>query len=107
MASSDPQRLWFEEIVDALRSRWHREVPFAAMTRLRDNLDEMLQRISLTAAFAGLLSCSGTFCGFITRLIAVAGSWYGCRSLTPIKLQKSRSVVVKDIPLVLRREKGS
>jgi hypothetical protein len=45
MASGDPQRVWFEEMVETLRSRWHREMPFNTMIRLRDDLDEMLQRI--------------------------------------------------------------
>jgi len=40
MASGDPQRVWFEEMVEALRSRWHREMPFEAMIRLRDDLDD-------------------------------------------------------------------
>jgi hypothetical protein len=45
MASGDPQSVWFQEMVEALRSRWHREMTFEAMIRLRDDLDEMLQRI--------------------------------------------------------------
>ncbi|HEY7099126.1 MAG TPA: hypothetical protein VH437_20540 [Terriglobales bacterium] len=45
MASGDLQRVWFEEMVEVLRSRWRREMLFEAMIRLRDDLDEMLQRI--------------------------------------------------------------
>ena len=45
MAAGDPQRIWFEEMVDTLRSKWHRDMPFEAMIRLRDDLDGMLQQI--------------------------------------------------------------
>jgi hypothetical protein len=45
MVSGDPQRVWFEEMVEMLRSRWHREMSFKAMIQLRDDLDEMRQRI--------------------------------------------------------------
>ena len=45
MASGDAQRVWFEEMVDTLRSKWQRELPFQELIRLRDELDEMLQRI--------------------------------------------------------------
>ena len=45
MAAGDAQRVWFEEMVDTLRSKWQRELPFQDLIRLRDELDEMLQRI--------------------------------------------------------------
>jgi hypothetical protein len=45
MASGDPQRVWFEEMVDTLRSEWRRDMPLEAMIRLRDDLDGMLQQI--------------------------------------------------------------
>jgi hypothetical protein len=45
MAAGDPQRIWFEEMIDALRSKWHRDMPFEDMIRLRDDLDRMLQQI--------------------------------------------------------------
>ncbi len=45
MAAGDAQRVWFEEMVDTLRSKWQRELPFEDLIRLRDELDEMLQRI--------------------------------------------------------------
>jgi len=45
MAAGDAQRVWFEEMVDTLRSKWQRELPFQELIRLRDELDEMLQRI--------------------------------------------------------------
>ena len=32
-------------MIEVLRSRWRREMPLEAMIRLRDDLDEMLQRI--------------------------------------------------------------
>jgi hypothetical protein len=32
-------------MVETLRARWRREMPFKGMIRLRDDLDEMLQRI--------------------------------------------------------------
>jgi hypothetical protein len=45
MASGDPQRVWFEEMVETLRSKWHQGMSLEAMIRLRDELDEMLHRI--------------------------------------------------------------
>ncbi|HEX4750020.1 MAG TPA: hypothetical protein VH302_10805 [Bryobacteraceae bacterium] len=45
MASGDPQRVWFEEMVDALRSKWRPDMSGEAMIRLRDDLDGMLQQI--------------------------------------------------------------
>jgi hypothetical protein len=34
-----------EEMVDTLRSTWHRDMPFEAIIRLRDDLNGMLQQI--------------------------------------------------------------
>jgi hypothetical protein len=45
MPAGDAQRVWFAEMVDTLRVRWHDGVSFDELTHLRDNLDEMLQRI--------------------------------------------------------------
>ena len=45
MAAGDAQRVWFEEMVDTLRSKWHREMSFEELIRLRDELDNMLQQI--------------------------------------------------------------
>jgi hypothetical protein len=45
MAAGDAQRVWFEEMVDTLRSKWRREMPFEELIRLRGELDEMLQLI--------------------------------------------------------------
>jgi hypothetical protein len=35
MAAGDAQRVWFEEMVDTLRSKWHREMPLEELIRLR------------------------------------------------------------------------
>jgi hypothetical protein len=45
MAAGDTQRVWFPEMVKALRSEWRHEMSFEAMIALRDGLDSMLQRI--------------------------------------------------------------
>jgi hypothetical protein len=45
MASGDAQRVWFPEMVETLRSEWHRGMSFEATIELRDELDAMLQRI--------------------------------------------------------------
>jgi hypothetical protein len=45
MAAGHVQRVWFEEMIDTLRSKWQRELPFEELIRLRDELDEMLQQI--------------------------------------------------------------
>jgi hypothetical protein len=45
MASGDAQRVWFPEMIEALRSEWHHGMSFEATVELRDELDTMLQRI--------------------------------------------------------------
>ena len=45
MAAGDAQRVWFDEMVDRLRSRWHREIQPEELIQVRDELDEMLQQI--------------------------------------------------------------
>jgi len=45
MAAGDAQRVWFPEMIDALRSEWHHGMSFEATIELRDGLDAMLQRI--------------------------------------------------------------
>jgi hypothetical protein len=45
MAAGDPQRVWFPEMIERLRSQWHQGMSFDALIKLRDELDEMLQRI--------------------------------------------------------------
>lgn len=44
-AAGDPQRVWFREMVERLRDRWHPDMPFEAMISLRDDLDTTQQRI--------------------------------------------------------------
>jgi hypothetical protein len=45
MAAGDSQRVWFDEMVETLRSRWRRKMPVEHMISLRDDLDRMLQQI--------------------------------------------------------------
>lgn len=45
MAAGDARRVWFEQMVDRLRSRWNREMQPDELIQLRDELDEMLQQI--------------------------------------------------------------
>lgn len=45
MAAGDAQRVWFPEMIERLRSRWHQGMSFAALIELRDDLEIMLQRI--------------------------------------------------------------
>ena len=45
MAAGDPQRVWFPEMIERLRSQWHQDMSFDAIVNLRDEPDEMLQRI--------------------------------------------------------------
>jgi hypothetical protein len=45
MASGDAQRVWFQEMIERLRSQWHRGMSFDAIVELRNELDATLQRI--------------------------------------------------------------
>lgn len=45
MASGDPQRTWFPEMVDVLRRRWRADLSFEELIGLAGELDEMLHRI--------------------------------------------------------------
>ena len=45
MAAGDPQRVWFPEMIETLRSEWHHGMSSEATIELRDELDAMLQRI--------------------------------------------------------------
>jgi hypothetical protein len=45
MAAGDVQRVWFDEMIATLRSKWRRGLAFEELIRLRDELDEMLQQI--------------------------------------------------------------
>jgi hypothetical protein len=42
MAAGDPQRIWFQAMVETLHSKWQREMPVEAIIGLRDDLDGML-----------------------------------------------------------------
>ena len=44
-------------MVEALRSRWHGEMPFEAMIRLGDDLDEMPQRSGANVRFVSVIQC--------------------------------------------------
>lgn len=45
MAAGDAQRVWFPEMVQRLRSKWHQGMSLDALVELRDDLDAMLQQI--------------------------------------------------------------
>jgi len=45
MTAGDAQRVWFPEMIEALRSEWRHGMSFEATVELRDELDAMLQRI--------------------------------------------------------------
>ncbi|MBV8504225.1 MAG: hypothetical protein JOZ11_00180 [Alphaproteobacteria bacterium] len=45
MASGDPHRVWFEEMAENVAFEMASRDAFEATIRLRDDLDEMLQRI--------------------------------------------------------------
>jgi hypothetical protein len=45
MAAGDAQRVWFDEMIERLRLKWHREMQPEELIQLRDELDEMLQQI--------------------------------------------------------------
>jgi len=45
MARGDEQRVWFPEMVDALRVRWHEGLAFDQLIALRDDLDSQLQEL--------------------------------------------------------------
>ncbi len=45
VAAGDAQRVWFPEMIERLRVRWHRGMPCDALIVLRDELNAQLQRI--------------------------------------------------------------
>ena len=45
MAAGDPQRVWFQEMIERLRSQWRPDMSWDALIGLRDELDAMLQQI--------------------------------------------------------------
>jgi hypothetical protein len=48
MASGDPQKTWFPEMIHALRLEWHESMSFPDLIALRDSLDSMLHEIRST-----------------------------------------------------------
>ena len=44
MAPGDVQRIWFQNMIERLRSQWRPGMSFDAIVELRDELDAMLQR---------------------------------------------------------------
>lgn len=45
MPSGDPQRTWFPEMIEMLRTKWGSRLDWDEIILLRDELDEMLQNI--------------------------------------------------------------
>ena len=45
MPAGDPQRTWFPEMLDVLRTRWRADLSFAQLITLADELDTMLHSI--------------------------------------------------------------
>ena len=56
MAAGNVQRVWFEEMIHALRSKWKGGLPCEELIRLSDELDEMLQQIRAERKIRLLLS---------------------------------------------------
>jgi hypothetical protein len=50
MADGDAQRIWYPELIEILRARWHWEMPFPEVIALRDELDAALGKIRAEAA---------------------------------------------------------
>ncbi len=64
MAAGDAQRVWFQEMVEQLRSQWHLGMSFDAIVELRDDLDATLQRVrSERQIRSPLLKCAR--CGHV------------------------------------------
>lgn len=45
MPAGDASRVWFSEMIETLRSRWHEGMPTGDLIALRDELDAALQTI--------------------------------------------------------------
>jgi hypothetical protein len=45
MPAGDPQRMWFPEMVEELRTRWRSEFSLSDLTQLRNSPDAMQHRI--------------------------------------------------------------
>lgn len=67
MASGDPQRTWFPEMVDKLRREWKPPMSCVALIELRDRQDTMLQAIrSDKKILSPIMKCSK--CGWEGRM---------------------------------------
>jgi hypothetical protein len=64
MAAGDAQRVWFQEMIERLRSQWRPEMSFEAIVELRDEMDATLQWIRTERKI-----CSPVFrcrrCGYV------------------------------------------
>ena len=59
MASGDPQRTWFPEMIVALRQEWEPPMSCVALIELRDRQDTMLQAIRLEKKILSpIMKCS-------------------------------------------------
>ena len=59
MASGDPQRTWFPEMIVALRQEWEPPMSCVALIELRDRQDAMLQAIrSERKILSPIMKCS-------------------------------------------------
>ena len=64
MAAGDAQRVWFQEMIERLRSQWHRGMPFDALIELRNELEAALQRIRFDRGIGSpILKCP--YCGHV------------------------------------------
>ncbi|HYY72965.1 MAG TPA: hypothetical protein VE778_05175 [Candidatus Bathyarchaeia archaeon] len=67
MASGDPQRIWFPEMVDMLRQEWKPPISCVALIELCDRQDMMLQAIrSDKKILSPIMKCSK--CGWEGRM---------------------------------------
>lgn len=48
MPSGDPQRTWFQEMIQKLRAEWHVDMSFPDLIKLCESLDSMLRDIRST-----------------------------------------------------------
>lgn len=65
MAAGDPQKIWFPEMIEQLRTQWHPDMPFESIMTLRDELDATLQRIRFEGRIRPpVIRCH---CGYIGR----------------------------------------
>ena len=51
MPSGNPQRTWFPEMIDLLRSEWNSDAPFSDLIELTQRLDSQLRRIRSAYGF--------------------------------------------------------